>query len=130
MDAQQVADSVVEYAAQTGRLDFISAVLASLAFLLAIGALPVFLLLRYRAAEIAREAAESELKKISANMERMAVERLEAMLPSLVAEYVALAQSAVSAEAANSIAAFEAGQFDENNGGNQAGSATSPGQSG
>ena len=116
MDAQQLADSAIAFAAQTGRLDFVSAILASLAILLAVGALPVFFLLRHSAATVARAAAEDELKKVAANAEKIAIERMEQLLPGLVADYVALAQNSVSADAANSIAALEARQNDENHG--------------
>lgn len=37
MDAEGIAASAIEYAAQTGRLDFLSSVLAVLALILGIG---------------------------------------------------------------------------------------------
>lgn len=44
MEPKQIAASAVEFAAQTGRLDFLSAVLATLAMILGLGAFPVFFL--------------------------------------------------------------------------------------
>lgn len=107
MDTPEVATTVIQYAAQTGRLDLVSALLAVIGLLLGIGAIPVFLMLRMRAADVAREVAEEKLADAQARVERLAIERLEALLPSLVRDYMELAENSVTEDIADRIAENE-----------------------
>lgn len=101
------ANDAVQFAAQLGRLDFIAALLAILAILLGLAAVPFFLYLRWQAKEIATKAANEALNEASDRMERVAVERMEALLPNLIEEYRQLAQNAVTAEMGDEIAAAQ-----------------------
>lgn len=66
MCVNEAAASVVEFAAQTGRLDFFSGLLASVAIILTFGGLYGFFVFRSdvksRAADVAREAASKEVQ--------------------------------------------------------------------
>lgn len=66
MCASEAVTSAVEFAAQTGRLDFLSAVLAAIAFVLTLGGLFGFFVFRSdvksRAADVARDAAGSAVQ--------------------------------------------------------------------
>src|SRR3990167_1723775 len=104
---EQAVQNAVQFAAQTGRLDFLTAVLAVLALLLGLSAFPMFFFLKARAEHVAREAIEDVLKTAVERVEREAVLKLEEMLPTLVEEYSKLAKNAVSVEEADRIAAAQ-----------------------
>lgn len=107
------AGGVIQYAAQLGRLDFISALLACIAIILVIAAFPAYLLIRFRAEKIARETAESVRAEILKNVEKLAVKRLEEKLPSLVDDYMALAKNTVTDEIAQAVATAQEGDEHE-----------------
>ncbi|MCB2012314.1 MAG: hypothetical protein KDF64_17300 [Geminicoccaceae bacterium] len=112
---EDAVPTILAYAAQTGRLDFISALLAVLAIILGLGAFPVFFFVQRRAENIAREVAESILKDALERIENDAISRVERMLPKLVEEYGELARNAVNETIANEIAAAqETGKNGEN----------------
>lgn len=99
--AHAVADSV-QLATETGRLDFLSAVLACLAIILVVAGIFAFLNLR----ALARSAAREESQKTA---ERAAVEYLQKELPTIVKEYRKLAENAVTAEQADQLVEGEEG---------------------
>jgi len=106
--SMMVATDAIAVAAQMGRLDFISAVLASLSVLIVVASFPLFFFLRGRAEKVAREAADEYLKAATSTVEREAAKRLEEMLPKMVQDYVELARNnAVSPEQADEIAAAQ-----------------------
>ena len=108
-------EDVVHFAAQTGRLDFLTSVLAVLAILLGLGAFPVYHFVQRKAEKIAKEAADKVLKDTALKIEQEAISRIEAMLPTLVREYQELAKNAAGAEMADAIArAQEEGGNDKN----------------
>lgn len=102
----QIVDGV-HLAAQLGRLDFLTAVLAVLAVILGLGAFPVFFYVQRRAENIARSEVERAMAGAVNRTEAVAISKLEAMLPILIEEYMKLAQNAASAETANEIAAAQ-----------------------
>jgi hypothetical protein len=90
-----------------------SLLLAIVSILIAILALPIFFILRSHAARVAREAALETLAKVADNAEKNAIARMEALLPSLVADYMELAKrGSVSGEEANLIAASQEAEQD------------------
>lgn len=97
--------------------------LAAIAVLIAILALPIFLYLRHHAAAVADQAAKDALEKMTANMEKEAITRIEAMLPALVSDYMSWLQGSVDDSAANQIAEAEAAEVegDADSGGNPPG---------
>ena len=95
---------------------------------LIVSAFPLFLYLRGRAAAVAKEAADQQLKDAGEKMEAAAIARMEAMLPALVADYVKLAQvSVVSGEDADKIAAAQEDAGDDGLGGDKPVTAKSTG---
>lgn len=93
-----------------------SLLLAIVSLLIAILALPIFLFVRGRAEQVARETAEAAIAKAAENAEKNAIARMEALLPSLVADYMELAkQGSVSGEEANLIAASQEADEDVTN---------------
>lgn len=112
--ATSEATSAVDFAAQTGRLDLLTAVLAVLALLLGLTAFPVFFYLRKRAEEIAKEAAAEALAGAIERVEAAAISRMEGILPTLLLEYRQLAENAVDGDEADQIAAaYDANPDDE-----------------
>lgn len=89
---------------QLGRLDFISALLAVIALLLGLGAIPLFFHLRTRAKEAAEAALKDFLEGLEERIEKEAVSKMEEMLPTLVAQYEALAGNSVTGTEADAIA--------------------------
>lgn len=87
----QSADAV-QIASQLGRLDFISALLAVVALVIALAALPLFVFLRYRAETVAREEILVQMAGLTTKLEAQAVSKMETMLPELVKEYMELAR--------------------------------------
>lgn len=104
MEATSVVTDAVQLASQTGRLDFLSAVLAVLAIILGIGAFPIFFFVQRRAERVATEAVAEALKGASERLESLAISKLESMLPTLYDDYMELVKNAVSAEEGNKIA--------------------------
>jgi hypothetical protein len=100
----QAASDAVSVASQLGRLDFISALLAIVALILAASAVPLFFYLRFRAGEAAREEVTERMDAIEARLEAEAISKLEATLPILVEQYMELIRNAVPAGEANDIA--------------------------
>lgn len=74
----------VHMAAQLGRLDFISALLACVGVVLVIGGVFAYIDLRATAKRIAREEARKQTEEA---VERIANEYLQAELPDLLKEY-------------------------------------------
>ena len=103
--AQIVVDSV-QLATETGRLDFLSAVLACLAIILVVAGIFAFLNLR----ALARSSAREESRKTA---ERAAVEYLQEELPRMVEDYWKLARNATSKEQANQLAEEEGENHEE-----------------
>lgn len=80
----QAKQSVVEFAAQTGRLDLVSLLLAAIGLILVLGGLFAFINFR----SIAKAHAVSEATKIAeATAERVTNEYLQRELPDLLEEY-------------------------------------------
>lgn len=98
------ANDAVAIASQLGRFDLASLLLTVIALLIAILALPVFSYLKYRA----RQAAVDEVKKITEGLheavEKEAISKMEAMLPTLVEQYIDLCQNSVTDKVADDIA--------------------------
>ncbi len=105
--------SAVEFAAQTGRLDFLSAVLAVLALVLGIGAFPLVYFLRQRAASVARDEINLALEDIKTKAEAAAISKMEELLPTLLKEYGELAKNAVDDDIANMIAQAQGDNADD-----------------
>ncbi|PVX28945.1 hypothetical protein [Sphingomonas pokkalii] len=99
----QTSDAVA-VAAQIGRLDFISALLAVIALLLGLGAIPLFVHLRTRAKEVATAAVNERMAELEGRLEAEAILKMEEMLPILVAQYRELAQNSVTEAQGNGIA--------------------------
>jgi len=104
---------VLQYAAQIGRLDFLTAVLAGLALIIGLGTFPLISFLRIRAERAAREEARSATRQALENVEALAVSKIEEQLPILIEEYLELAKNAASRDMANQIAAAQEDGPDE-----------------
>jgi hypothetical protein len=98
------ANDAISVASQIGRLDFISALLAVIALLIGLGAIPLFVYLRSRAKEVAIAAVNERMKEVEGHLEAEAISKMEAMLPTLVAQYHQLAQNSVTEAQGNDIA--------------------------
>ncbi|MCE0504188.1 hypothetical protein LR948_02365 [Roseivivax sp. GX 12232] len=107
MGSAEVSTTVMEFAAQTGRLDFLSAVLAVLAIILGVGAFPVFFFVQRRAEQVAREEVSAALEGVLDRIENEAISKVEAMLPTLYEEYSEIARRAADDDVANAIAAAQ-----------------------
>jgi ABC-type transport system involved in cytochrome bd biosynthesis fused ATPase/permease subunit len=114
--SQQVIDSIAN-AVQLGRLDFVSALLAMIALLLAVSAFPIFFYLRQRAATVAREAVKEELAGALERIEASADARIQEMLPGMVEAYFELMKNSISAEDANEMAAAQESEPENQNNG-------------
>lgn len=97
-------DWAVSVAAQTGRLDLLTATLTVLAIILGLGVFPLIYFLRRRAAVVAREETKKVTDTIPALVEALAISKMEQLLPTLVEEYSELARNAVTSDIANAIA--------------------------
>ncbi|MEO0625255.1 MAG: hypothetical protein AAF183_24230 [Pseudomonadota bacterium] len=104
----ETACDAVTLATQTGRLDFLSAILAVLALILGIGAFPVFWYAQVRAEKVAREAAKSaadaELASVRARIEELANQYLDKRIPELFQLYAQIGRETVAEDIANRIA--------------------------
>jgi hypothetical protein len=94
---------------QTGRLDLISVLLAIIAILLVIAALPAYRLIQARCERIARDAIDDMRIRIGQQVESLTIQELEERLPSLAQDYLDLARNAATADEANQIAAAQEG---------------------
>lgn len=65
METAEAATDVIQYAAQLGRLDFISALLATIALMLGAGAFPVFFYLRYQATQAAELTGAATVRSMA-----------------------------------------------------------------
>lgn len=102
-------DSVL-VAAQTGRLDLVSALLAIIALLIGISAIPIFLILRKHAGSVAKDTTTEYMDSIKEEIERQAVKTMEEMLPKLAEDYVLLiAENKVNEHQADDIARAQEG---------------------
>lgn len=96
-DAIQIAD-------QLGRLDFISALLAVVALVIALAALPLVSFLRYRAESVARKEIRAQMEGLTSKLEAEAISKMEEMLPTLVKDYIEWLQSQAPVLQADKIA--------------------------
>lgn len=95
------ASDVMEVAHELGRLDFVTAILAALTLLVALGGIFAFFDVRRVAKATARAESETHARQVA---EATAVNYLERELPRLISAYDELAQNAVRAEQADDIA--------------------------
>ncbi|MFK7871279.1 MAG: hypothetical protein AB8B58_18830 [Roseobacter sp.] len=80
----EIRQSAIEYAAQTGRLDLVSLLLAAIGLILVLGGLFAFINFR----SIAKAHATEEAARIAeATAERVTNEYLQRELPDLLEEY-------------------------------------------
>jgi hypothetical protein len=86
---------------ELGRLDFVTALLAALTLLVALGGIFAFFDVRRAAKRTAIEVAERHAKTVA---EATAVGYLESELPRLISEYTELARNTVQADDADAIA--------------------------
>lgn len=98
---------VIQYASQLGRLDFVSAILASL---VAVGIFG-FLEIRSRSKKEAAEVAEQHSKVVA---ERVANEYMQKSLPGIIKSYEELVRDTVSSLEADRIARAQEEDNDEN----------------
>lgn len=129
MEQDQAASSAVEFAAQTGRLDLVSVLLAVVALLLAIGAFPAFWFVKSRAEQIAKDEVQEILKGITERLEAEAIRQVEEMLPGLIRDYGEFARQAAGQDVADAIAAAQEGSEvnDDNHQHDQTGAEERPG---
>jgi hypothetical protein len=91
--AQQAPDSFM-LAHETGRLDFVTALLATITILLAFAGIFAFFDVRRSARQISKQVAETEARTVA---EATAVIYLERELPKLWSEYQELARREIEA---------------------------------
>lgn len=103
----QPADAI-QIASQLGRLDFISALLAVVALIIAVltifTAFPLLRYVRIRTEIVAREETTAQMEKLTAKLEAEAISKMEAMLPNLVKDYMDLARRQADVGQADAIA--------------------------
>lgn len=92
---------------QTGRLDFVSALLGAIAILLVIAALPVYQLIQAKCVRIARDIGEKLRDDVLQKTEELTIQELQKRLPSIVQDYMDLAQNAATAEEGDQIAGLQ-----------------------
>lgn len=101
MATEVIATDVIHYAAQLGRLDLISTLLAVVAILMGLGGIVAFLNIKMSAKdtarEVAREVAEEEAERIANNY-------IQANLPDIIAAYKDMIKDEVNAAVSNDIA--------------------------
>lgn len=107
MGSEDVTRNVVEFAAQTGRLDFVSVLLAMIAILLAVLAFPVFYYIQRRAEAVARAEANEVLAELTKRIESDTISKFDAMLPRLFEVYSEMARQAATDDVSNRIAAAQ-----------------------
>lgn len=94
----------IQIASQLGRLDFISALLAGVASVIAFAAFPLFFYLRQRAVTVAREEIRKQMDGLTSKLEAEAISKMEEMLPMLVKDYMELAQNQATVGQADAVA--------------------------
>jgi hypothetical protein len=104
--APSLAADAVSIAAQTGRLDFLTATLAVLAAMVGIFGIYAFFDVRRVAARVAKLEAETVAAAIA---EPTAVKYMERELPKLMDAYMELIRNSVADDAANAIAEAQEG---------------------
>ena len=91
-DAMLQPADAIQIASQLGRLDFISALLAVVALIIAVltifTAFPLLRYVRIRTEIVAREETTAQMEKLTAKLEAEAISKMEAMLPNLVKDYM------------------------------------------
>ena len=104
-EAGNYADGVAA-AYQLGRLDFITAILAAVALILAIGVAPLFIYVKGRTKKVATKAVNRRMRKLEPKLEATVVSKMEAMIPTLFHEYMRLreTEAGTPAEEADQIA--------------------------
>ena len=112
-DVQNAGDAI-HIAAQLGRLDFISALLAVVALILGLSAIPTFWYLRMRAREVAEARIAEFTEGLDERIEREAISKMEKELPILVEQYMELMENAVTDQQADEIADAQDGDKDAN----------------
>lgn len=105
MDSNEATASVIQFAAQTGRLDLVSLLLAIVSIILVLGG--VFAFVNFRS--IARQHAIAQAKETAeATAERITNEYLQRELPDLLEAYRSFLNSDdVSNEAADKMASAQ-----------------------
>ena len=91
----------VTCAAQTGRLDLVSALLACIGILLVLGGIFGFLNIRTKASSVAQEVAREEAKKVA---ESVANVYIQENLPKILESYRELIEKQVNSAVADQIA--------------------------
>lgn len=104
MGGSDAGADVVAYAYQMGRLDLVTVVLTILALIFTLATVPVFFYLKRRAEFVAQAEAKKALANVERIAESVAINKMETMLPILMAEYRELAQNAVTFDQADQIA--------------------------
>lgn len=104
MDPGQEAVDVIQYAAQLGRLDFISALLATIALMLAAAAFPVFFYLRQRAKQAAEQVIEARIKEWERKFEAEVSAKMETLLPQIINDYMSMVRDIRETDRADEIA--------------------------
>lgn len=113
METAEATTDVIQYAAQLGRLDFISALLATIALMLGAGAFPVFFYLRSRATQAAEAALDARVQEWEQKFERHISERAEAILIQVSNDYMDVLKGMAQTEKADEIAGAQNDQSDE-----------------
>src|SRR5438105_4532125 len=95
------SEDFVQLASQTGRLDFVSALLASIAVALVLGGILAFLDFRRNARRMARAVAQEVAENTA---ERVANEYLQAKLPEIVKAYEEFIKQSMPSSPADAVA--------------------------
>lgn len=90
----------IDLATQTGRLDFLTAILACITIIFVVGAFPAWFFIQSKAVKVAKEAVDEEIEDLENRIEAAAISRMEVMLPVLVKEYLELSRKAADSEEA------------------------------
>ncbi len=104
---EQIVNSI-QYAAQLGRLDFVSALLGCIAIILALGGIFAFINIRSSAKKTAKETAKETAEEIA---EKAACSYIENNLPSIVDAYLDCIDNHAKNNAKNYINATKANQI-------------------
>ena len=110
MDQNQVIESAVEFAAQTGRLDLASLLLAIVAIIMALGGIYAFINFRSIAKKIADEVATEVATK---KAEEIANQYLQNSLPDIISSYETFIRSHVEASIADQIQTSQESQGEQ-----------------
>lgn len=91
----------IQYAAQIGRLDFVTVVLAAVTVTLATGGVIAFFNIKSNAKKIAEKVAEQHSKEVA---ERVANEYMQKNLPDIIQAYDQLGKNSAERDVSNEIA--------------------------